>query len=115
MLPDETDFGRALADRWLHEAVQRLRAALKPELILLFGSRARGTESRRSDVDLLVVWNTDAPPLERIGQVLGLLADSPWPVDVIAYTPADLQARRHSPFLRRALEEGKILYERRAA
>jgi hypothetical protein len=53
--------------------------------------------------------------LERIGQVLGLLADSPWPVDVIAYTPADLRARRHSPFLRRAFEEGKILYERRAA
>jgi hypothetical protein len=53
--------------------------------------------------------------LERIGQVLGLLADSPWPVDVIAYTPADLRACRHSPFLRRAFEEGKILYERRAA
>lgn len=113
MLSDEND--AVHAGRWLPDAVQRLRAALDPELILLFGSRARGTASRRSDIDLLVVWETDAGPLDRIGQVLGLLADSPWPVDVIAYTPADLRARRHSPFLRRALDEGKILYERRAA
>ncbi len=84
-------------------------------LVLMFGSRARGTSTRKSDLDLLVVWETDQPPLERIGRVLRLLADSPWPVEVIAYTPSELKVRQHSPFLRKIVAEGIVLYERRAA
>ncbi len=106
---------RMIADEWLAAAVQRLRAALDPELVVLFGSRARGTATRRSDLDLLIVWETQEPHLARIGRVLQLLADSPWPLEVIAYTPRELEARRHSPFMRTILNEGKVLYERRAA
>ena len=103
------------AEAWLDEAVLRLRAELDPELVLLFGSRARGTATRRSDLDLLIVWNTQEPHLARIGRVLHLLSDSPWPVEVIAYTPQELEAKRSSPFVRGILNEGKVLYERRAA
>jgi predicted nucleotidyltransferase len=100
---------------WLDASVQRLRDRLDPERILLFGSRARGTETRRSDLDLLLVLRTEAPPLTRIGQVLELLADSPWPVEVIVYTPEELAARADTPFIRRILREGRVLHERRAA
>jgi predicted nucleotidyltransferase len=41
---------------WLKEAARRLRDDLDLELVLLFGSRARGTATRKSDMDLLVVW-----------------------------------------------------------
>ncbi len=103
--------------KWLDAAVQRLRERMDSELILLFGSRARGRPSRRSDLDLLLILRTEAPPLARIGQVLELLADSPWPVEVIVYiyTPEEFAARAHSPFLRRVLREGRVLYERRGA
>jgi uncharacterized protein len=97
---------------WLHLAVARLDQTLHPEQILLFGSWARGTASRHSDLDLLIVWETDHPPLERIGQALALLQDAPLPVEVIVYTPAELQQRNHSPFIRRVLAEGRVLYER---
>ncbi|NAV69319.1 nucleotidyltransferase domain-containing protein, partial [Salmonella sp. zj-f50] len=40
--------------RYLEEALGRLRAALDLEAIYLFGSHARGTADRRSDLDLLV-------------------------------------------------------------
>ena len=100
---------------WLAEAVERLRSELNPTIVLMFGSRARGTTTRRSDLDLLVVWETDEPPLDRIGRVLRLLADSPWPVEVIAYTPSELREREDSRFIRRIMAEGKMLYERRAA
>lgn len=103
------------ASRWLDQAVGRLRRELDPELILLFGSRARGTQTRRSDLDLLVVMRTELPALARIERVLRLLADSPWPVEVIVYTPEELRRMSHTPFLRRVLREGKLLYERRAA
>jgi len=100
---------------WLQEAARRLRDDLDPQLVLLFGSRARGTATRKSDIDLLVVWDTEAPPLARIDRVLHLLADSPWPVEVVIYTPKELEAVRHRPFVRSILEEGRVLYERRAA
>lgn len=103
------------ADQWLGRAVERLRGALDPELVILFGSRARGTATRRSDIDLLVVWETDESPLDRIGHLLGLLSDSPWPLEVLAYTPSELQRLRDRPFLRGVLREGEVLYERRAA
>jgi predicted nucleotidyltransferase len=100
---------------WLEQATQRLRSRLNPSLILLFGSLARGTATRTSDVDLLVVWESDEAPLARIGRVLELLADSPRPLEVLALTPAELEARRSSRFMQTILREGKILYERRAA
>ncbi len=55
----------------------RLKGAFALEGVYLFGSWARGTADRRSDLDLLVVARTDLPPLERIGRVLELLQDSP--------------------------------------
>ncbi|NEP20039.1 MAG: nucleotidyltransferase domain-containing protein [Leptolyngbya sp. SIO4C1] len=98
---------------WFTTAVQRLRERLDPEQIILFGSWARGTATRRSDIDLFILCETDQPPLARIGQVLALLKDSPYPVEAIVYTAEELEQRRNLPFMRRILQEGKILYERR--
>lgn len=97
---------------WSVSAVQRLRDKLNPEQIMLFGSWARGTATRRSDIDLFILWETDQPPLERIGQVLTLLKDAPYPVEAIVYTAEELARRRDLPFMRRILKEGKILYDR---
>jgi predicted nucleotidyltransferase len=98
--------------QWLDAAVLRLRSAFDPSLVLLFGSRARGTATRRSDLDLLLVCETPAGPLERIERVLRLLQDSPWPVEPVVLTPGELQSMSHRPFIRRILAEGRILYER---
>ncbi|MFN3178783.1 MAG: nucleotidyltransferase domain-containing protein [Thermus sp.] len=97
---------------YLEEAVGRLREALDLEALYLFGSHARGTADSRSDLDLLVVARTDLPPLKRIGLVLDLLQDSPWPVEALVLTPEELSERRDLPFLRRVLMEAVPLYER---
>ncbi len=94
----------------LHSMVQRLVDDLHPQQIILFGSWARGTATRRSDLDLLIVCETKAPPLERIGRVLRLLADAPLPVEAIVYTPEELNHNSSLPFIRRVLEEGRVLY-----
>lgn len=99
--------------QWLDTAVAQLKEALNPEQIILFGSWARGTASRRSDIDLLIVWETSDLPLDRIGKVLSLLRDAPRSVDVIVYTPDELCRRADSPFMRRVLQEGQVLYEQR--
>ncbi|MGJ3251195.1 MAG: nucleotidyltransferase domain-containing protein [Elainellaceae cyanobacterium] len=97
---------------WLDVAVSRLRHQFDPHQILLFGSWARGTATRRSDIDLLIICETTAPPLERIDSVLKLLRDAPSPIEAIVYTPAELERRQSSPFIRRVLQEGIVLYER---
>lgn len=90
--------------------VQRLVDDLHPQQIILFGSWARGTATRRSDLDLLIICETKDSPLERIGRVLKLLADSPLPVEAIVYTPEELSRNRTLPFVQRVLEEGRVLY-----
>jgi uncharacterized protein len=99
--------------QWLDIAVEQIKDAFNPEQIILFGSWARGTASRRSDVDLLIIWETSDLPLTRMGKVLKLLRDAPQSVDVIVYTPSELRRCAHSPFMRRVLQEGRVLYERR--
>ena len=100
---------------WLEEAVPRLVRELAPERILLFGSWARRTATRRSDIDVCVIWDTDRSPLDRIGRVLELLSDAPRPVEPVVYTPEEWERmREHVPFVRRIDKEGKVLYERRA-
>ncbi|MEL6488524.1 MAG: nucleotidyltransferase domain-containing protein [Cyanobacteria bacterium J06621_3] len=98
---------------WLSQSTERLRAEFDPEKIILFGSWACGEATRRSDIDLFIVWRCDIGPLERIGKVLDLLLeDSPRAVDVIVYTPEELERCKHRPFIAQLLREGKVLYER---
>gem|GEM_PF-1168189 len=54
-------------------AIQRIVQALHPEKIILFGSFAYGHPSPDSDVDLLVIMDTDAPPHQRSWAVSRLL------------------------------------------
>lgn len=101
--------------QWLAEAVQRLQQAVNPEVVMVFGSRARGTASRKSDLDLMVVYQTGQAPLQRIGEILQLLSDCPWPLEVVAYTPEELSNMQNRPFIKKIQLEGKVVYERRAA
>ncbi len=97
---------------WLSEATERLRTEFDPEKIILFGSWACGDATRRSDIDLFMVWQCKVGPLERIGRVLDTLSDSPRAVDAIVYTPEELLRCQHRPFIAQLLREGKVLYER---
>ena len=80
----------------------------------LFGSYARGRRDLFTDLDLLVVWETEKPVLERLGFLHALL-DVAVDIDVICYTPAEFERIRDRPFLRRALSEEVVLLEKRPA
>jgi len=96
---------------WLELVRERL-GTMGVERVYLFGSHARGTATRRSDVDLLVLWETDLPPLERMGQVLWALRDLPLPVEAIVLNQQEFASRRELPFLRSVIKEAKLIYER---
>jgi len=81
--------------------------------VILFGSRARGEETRRSDADLFIVIREPAPYLERLEAFRDLLLRFPkveW--DLIVWTEEELARGRERPFIREILREGKVIYER---
>lgn len=99
----------------IQEMVRRLVERFQPEKIILFGSHARGTPHRDSDVDLLVIANI--PGSKRDARVKMRLALSGIGVakDIVLATPDEI--RRYGDaigtILRPALREGKVLYERK--
>lgn len=98
----------------LPEVVQRIVQTLQPERIVLFGSYAYGTPTPDSDVDLLVVMETTAPPPERYLTVSRLLRPRPFPVDILVKRPDEIRhALETGDFLmREILSRGRVLYER---
>jgi predicted nucleotidyltransferase len=99
----------------LPQAIKRIVRELRPQKIILFGSYAYGTPTADSDVDLLVVMDTDATPKERAWAVSRLLIPRPFPVDILVKTPKELETALANGdfFLREVLTWGKVLYERR--
>ncbi len=80
---------------------------------ILFGSLARGEASRRSDVDLIIIQETDKRFLDRYNEILMEISQAVpgRDVDLLIYTPEELERMADRPFIARALREGKVLYE----
>lgn len=78
--------------------------------VVLFGSLVSGEPGLASDVDLLVVWDTLLDFVER-GAALYRRLQPRVPVDLLVYTPHEMEAMADRPFVRHALAEGKVLYE----
>ena len=80
--------------------------------LLLFGSGARDTETRKSDVDLFVVMDTDKRFFDRyddFDEIYDLLKGRGG--DLLIYTESELKNIAHRKFIRNVLAEGKSLYE----
>ena len=101
-------------ERWLAEITARIRDALQPQRIILFGSRARGNARAGSDFDLLVIKESNQPRYRRAAPLYTALADLPVEVEVLVYTPEEVQEWSGVPeaFVTTALREGQGLYER---
>jgi predicted nucleotidyltransferase len=78
--------------------------------VSVFGSAARGRADLFTDLDVLVVRETDEPFVERHASLyreLALAVD----LDLICYTPEEFRVMRERPFLRRILAQEVVLYE----
>jgi hypothetical protein len=105
---------RPIEDAKLAEAVNRLVEVLHPRAIILFGSRARGTNRTESDYDLLVISDR----LLDYDQVYQPVAGRGLHCDVVPCT-VDAWQRAYldsGGVLRAAFDDGVLLYgEPRAA
>ncbi len=97
-----------LVRRFVARYLPRLKRRYHPDLVLVFGSRARGEALVESDLDLLVVSRQfhGVPFLERASTLLADL-DLPFAVDLLCYTPEEFaRKRREHGIVSLAIEEG---------
>lgn len=94
--------------------VRKISEGYDPDRIIVFGSYARGTQGKGSDLDVLVVKETTARWTDRVRAVSGLVTPRRVPMDIIVRTPAEVEeALRHRElFMRQVMEEGVVAYER---
>jgi uncharacterized protein len=98
----------------LDSMVEKIVEHFNPERIILFGSQAYGEPHEDSDVDLLVVIDTDRHPI-RVAAEIGAALDRPFPLDILVRTPGDIAERfaRGNRFITEVLTEGRVLYDAR--
>jgi predicted nucleotidyltransferase len=101
----------------LPQAIKRIVSELKPEKIILFGSYAYGNPTPDSDVDLLVIIETNGKNKEIYRAVSKLLYPRQFPVDIIIKTPKEVEealkgGKDNAFFIREILKKGKVLYDR---
>jgi predicted nucleotidyltransferase len=96
-----------------NEIVRRIRAIAEPEKIILFGSHARGEEGIDSDLDLLIVLNSDLPRYKWAVPFYEALSGLGLAKDIVVYTPSEVEEWKTAScsLVATVLHEGKVLYE----
>jgi predicted nucleotidyltransferase len=95
----------------LDRLVQQLCTMPEVQMVILFGSYAAGRRDLFTDLDILVVMQS---PLDFVTRSIELARRLRVGValDLVVYTPEEMQEIRHRPFIRHILKTGKVLYER---
>jgi uncharacterized protein len=101
-----------LLEQTLQEVVGKLAALPEVERFSLFGSFAKGKADLFTDLDILVVMDTDEPFSKRLRTLYGRLA-VPVDMDLLCYTPQELRDMQDRPFLKRIRQEEVVLYEKK--
>lgn len=103
-------------DKIVSALVERIRTAYDPDKIVLYGSYAYGTPDESSDIDLLIIKETDARPIDRRIAVRRLVSDirRKLPFSPLVLTPDELSERlsMRDDFFVDITTKGRILYER---
>lgn len=88
-----------------------------PQIVYLFGSQARNDANKDSDIDLLIIEETDKPKrLRALEFRKELRGNNYYPVDILVYTPQEFkdECQIRGTIAYHIKEEGKILYEQKS-
>jgi len=98
----------------IEDVLQKIVVGYSPQRVILFGSYAYGQPDENSDVDLLIIKETNKRPIERWMEVKRLVRDRNRTVSIspLVYTPRELEERLAIKdfFIQEVLEKGKVLY-----
>ncbi len=97
----------------LQAMVKRMREVGSPKKIVLFGSRATDKAKPDSDIDLLIVEDSNLPRYRRSSRYRKALTGMFPSKDIVVWTPDEIQEWKMVPnaFINQALSQGKVLFE----
>ncbi len=99
----------------LQEIVKRIVSAVDPIYIILFGSYAYGKPNKESDLDILVVMDSDLPRYKRSIPIYRALAGLLISKDIVVYTPSEIDewSDVKNSFITSIIRKGKVIYEKK--
>ena len=99
----------------VEDITKRIVDIYEPDLIILYGSHAKGNQRDGSDADILIIKQTDERPIDRRIRVEGIISDRLISLDITVYTPQEFRYlfSLGSPFVEEIMREGKVIYMRK--
>lgn len=97
----------------IKDGVRIIAEKFEPDKIILFGSYAAGNPTTDSDVDLLIIMDTQRSTWDLAVEISSTLKHS-FPMDILVRTPQEITQRLTFGdfFIQDIMEKGKVLYER---
>ena len=89
------------------DVVDQLRRLPEVQRVVLFGSYIAGRRDLYTDLDFIVIMDTDLDFVARNAEVAGRV-HSTVALDLLVYTPAEMEQMRERPFMCHALTTGKV-------
>jgi len=80
--------------------------------VILFGSYAAGRRDLFTDLDLLVVMDSEQDFVQRTAELYRQL-QAGVDIDLLAYTPEEFERMRHRGFVWHAVSTGQVLYQKK--
>jgi len=104
-------------DLGLEKLVNFIASEYSPEKIILFGSYGTEREKENSDIDLLIIKNTNKRFVDRVVELTDLIIGRfgfEYRVEPLIYTPEEFRKAKkiNSIFIRAVLSKGVVLYEK---
>lgn len=92
--------------------VKIIADSFRPQRIILFGSYAYGHPQPDSDIDLLIIMETEKREIDQAQEIRKRL-NPLFALDILVYTPRNLfdRLRMGDPFLLEIQTKGKVVYE----
>ncbi len=79
--------------------------------VTLLGSYASGRRDLFTDIDLIVIMETEKGFIQRTADLYQVL-ERDVDLDLFVYTPDEFDRMRDRGFLRKALQNGQVIYEK---
>jgi predicted nucleotidyltransferase len=99
----------------MKQSVERIVEALsgKAERISIFGSSVDQNPGLFSDLDVLIIMDSEKPFLDRLKEIYSLLS-LPVDADILWYTPQEFKRIKHRGFFKTILKKEKVIYEKKS-
>jgi predicted nucleotidyltransferase len=96
----------------IEEIKDKIVKTVSPEKIILFGSYATGEATEESDIDMVVIWDSDLNPHKRNLLLSRLFPKRDFSLDIFAFTKKEAEKLKDitGTILYEAFHHGRVIY-----